>query len=249
MTRWLIVALAILPHCTGCLYYAYPTVSHVPDLTVPNPDGSVHAFRVDIDRTERAPQPLLTQYTLSRLPIDSHGQIPGQLEVAATTGVLNPLGVTEAGQHERSQYTMVVRLYRPGSRTQEVKSWEKTRNLNWIPAPDLLAQEQAIDDLLAVPATPDQPVRGTWWDLKNENTPRNAPTYPAESRSPTPLGLQPGTISWEHRKTLQFAASEYQRLAGSPVAAAPNMQAARDRMRAKAQWLNSYADQPPAEAR
>ena len=54
MNRWLVLAVALLPN-TGCLYYAYPGLAHVPELKVENRDGSVKAFRVDIDRTERPP--------------------------------------------------------------------------------------------------------------------------------------------------------------------------------------------------
>jgi hypothetical protein len=228
MSRWLFL-IALLPHCTGCLYYAYPTLSHTPELAVDNKDGSVQAFRVDIDRTERKPLAPITQYTLTSIPLDSRGLIPSQLELAPATGVLNPLGVVEGGQHERSLYTMVVRLYKPGFRTLEVKAWEKSRELQWFPAPDLLAQEKAIDDLLAVPATPDQPSRGTWWELKDEKLPG--------------LGLQPGSVSSSQRKALEFGATEYQRLACTPIASSPSMQIARERLQQKANWLRHYAQQ------
>lgn len=230
MSRWFVL-IALLPHCTGCLYYAYPTLTHTPELAVDNKDGSVQAFRVDIDRTERKPLAPITQYTLTSIPLDSRGLIPSQLELAPATGVLNPLGVVEGGQHERSLYTMVVRLYKPGFRTMEVKAWEKSRELQWFPAPDLLAQEKAIDDLLAVPATPDQPSKGAWWELKDEKLPG--------------LGLQPGSVSSSQRKALEFAATEYQRLACTPIASSPSMQIARERLQQKANWLRHYAQQMP----
>jgi hypothetical protein len=228
MSRWLFL-IALLPHCTGCLYYAYPTLSHTPELAVDNKDGSVQAFRVDIDRTERKPLAPITQYTLTSIPLDSRGLIPSQLELAPATGVLNPLGVVEGGQHERSLYTMAVRLYKPGFRTMEVKAWEKSRELQWFPAPDLLSQEKAIDDLLAVPPTPDQPSTRTWWELKDEKLPG--------------LGLQPGSVSSSQRKALEFAATEYQRLACTPIASSPSMQIARERLQQKANWLRHYAQQ------
>src|SRR6202167_2697288 len=53
--------------------------------------------------------------------------------------------------HERSQYTLLVRLYRPGFHTMEVQAWEKTRDLNWTKAKSLLEEEKAVDLLLAVP--------------------------------------------------------------------------------------------------
>jgi hypothetical protein len=227
MKRWLVLVAVLLPHCAGCLYYAYPTLTHTPDLAVDNKDGSVQAFRVDIDRTDRQPLPPLTQYTLSSIPIDARGLIPSQLELAAATGVYNPLGVVDGGQHERNQYTMLVRAYRPGYRTTEVKAWEKSRPLQWFPAPDILAQEKALDDLLAVPSTPDQAAKGTWWELKDEKMPG--------------LGLQPGSVSPGQRKALEFAAGEYQRLARTSAAGSPGMVTVKKRLEQKAGWLSDYA--------
>ena len=70
MPRWLFM-IVCLPFCTGCLYYAYPTLTHTPELAVENRDGSAHAFRVDIDRTDRKPLAQVTQYTLTAIPLDS----------------------------------------------------------------------------------------------------------------------------------------------------------------------------------
>ena len=123
----------------------------------------------------------------------------------------------------------------------EVKAWDKSRPLQWLPAPDLLAQEKAIDDLLADPATPVPPTLGRgvinpennrWWNQKDQKSP--------------PLGLQPGHVSPSQRHTLEFAAGEYQRLASSPPALAANMQANRERLQQKAIWLQRFAVQPPA---
>lgn len=243
MPRWLAL-LFVLPQCTGCLYYAYPTLAHTPDLVIDNHDGGAHAFRVDIDRTERKPAATATEYTLSRIPIDTRGLVPSQLEVASASGVYNPLGIGDVKEHERSVYTMAIRLYRPGSQTMEVKEWDKSRPLQWMPAPDLESQERAVDYLLEDPERPD-PARpnliiatgvrtllpDTWWQQKDRKTP--------------PLGLQPGNVSFSQRKTLEFAASEYQRLASSPPALAANMATTRERLQQKAIWLQRFAVQPP----
>jgi len=232
--------LALLPQCTGCLYYAYPTISTTPELAAPTPDGSVHAFRVDVDRVERKDTPTATEYTLMRIPLDRRGHIPSQLELAPATGVWNPLGMGDVKEHERGQYTMLVRLYRPGYRTQEFKSWDKSRPVDWVEARDVLAQEAAIDDLLADPEPrPTQAVqlvgrsampKSTWWEQKDSKIP--------------PLGLQPGITSPSHRAVLVFAASEYDRLANSPLVNAANMEV-RERLRAKANWLRAFSEQVP----
>ena len=52
MKRWLFL-LFVLPQCTGCLGYVYPSVAYTPEVVVPNQDSSAHAFRVDIDRSDR----------------------------------------------------------------------------------------------------------------------------------------------------------------------------------------------------
>ena len=227
MKRLLILVAVLWPNCTGCLHYAYPTAIHVPELTVPNPDGSVHAFRVDIDTTERPPEGVKTRYTLSRIPIDARGQIPSQLEIAPATGVLNPFGFKDTTV-EHNQYTMVVRAYRPGYKTIEVKAWEKSRELQWMPAADLLAQEKAIDDLLGAPGGDD---KIPWW-----------PGLASRELTPT-SPLQPGGASSLHRQALQFASGEYNRLAKSPLASAPTMQDVRQRLTQKAVWLWRYADE------
>jgi hypothetical protein len=248
MKRWLML-LFLLPQCTGCLAYAHPSVIYTPEQPLPTPNGSEHAFRVDVDRTERKPAPTSSEYTLMRIPLTANGIIPSQLEIAPTTGIYNPFGIGETKEHERSSYTMLVRVYRPAFRTIEIKAWDKTRELQWVAAPDLAAQERAIDDLLVDPALPvdhnmgSGPIRAktleeaaqlgqlTWWEHK-------------ELKSP-PLGLQPGSVASSQRSALEFAASEYQRLANGPAASSQNMQAVRERLQQKAIWLRRYAEQPP----
>ncbi len=245
MKRLLLLAAVLLPHCTGCMAYAYPTLVHVPELAVPNPDGSVHAFRVDIDTTTTAPNTVKTQYTLSRIPIDARGLIPSQLELAPATGVYNPFNITGVNE-EKSTYTMLVRAYRPGYRTIEVPAWDKSRELMWLPAADLAAQEKAVDDLLAVPGGTAQ---STWWDLREKKADKSDLNFVTHQLTVTAIygGLQPGSASSMHRQALQFAASEYGRLANSPAANAPTMQPVRERLQQKAIWLKRYADETPRQ--
>ena len=239
MRRWLAL-LAMLTPCTGCLYYAYPTAAYTPDLTIDNRDGSAHAFRVDIDRTERKGAATSSEYTLTRIPVDTRGFIPSQLEIAPVTGVYNPLGMGDFKEHETTKYTMTIRVYRPGYRTIEVKAWDKSRPLDWVKVADFAEQEKAIDDLLADPevhsATPGmtqftQLGEKTWWDQKDSKTP--------------PLGLQKGYVSPSQRASIEFAANEYSRLANGQAAASSEMAATRTRLQAKAIWLKKYAVEPP----
>ena len=227
MNRWIVLFALLMPNLSGCLTYAYPTLTYLPEVTVPNLTGNVRAYRVEIDQTQGKPQPF-TQYTLAEIPVSSRGVIPSQFEVAAASGTYNPLGVIVGPAHERSEFTMLVRLYRPGQRTQEVKAWDKARELPWSPAPDLAGQEKAVDDLLAIPG---QAPTVTWWDLRDVKTPG--------------AGLQPGGVASGHAEALRFASNEYQRLANSPLANAPGAQAAfRDRLRSKSVWLRTLAERP-----
>lgn len=241
MKRWLL--LVVLANVTGCMPYVYPTLSHTPTVAVPNQDLSVHAFRVDIERTERHPGPASCEYTLSRIAVDERGMIPSQLELAHASGTYDPFSLMGRATHERTKYSMLIRLYRPGYRTMEVKEWEKSSNLNWVQAKDLTEQERAIDDLVServsrdesylINAAPGLTQRDpSWWELKDQKS---------------ALGLRAGLHApASHRQTLFFAASEYERLAMSPAAAQPNAQAIRDRLRAKGAWLRAYADAAPA---
>jgi hypothetical protein len=226
MLRRLIFVLILAPNLTGCLAYAYPDLVYTPQQPIENEDGSAHAFRVDIDTTERKPQPSTVQFTLMRIPIDRGGLVPSQLEIAPATGVYDPLKIGSGAEHERNLYTMNVRLYRPGYQTKEVKAWDKTRSPKWAPAPDLLSQEKAIDDLLAVPGS--EFSKGTWWEAKEK------PSF------------QPGTVSKSQYESLMFVSSEYQRLASSPAAGSANMIAVRERLQQKAIFLRDYAEPLPA---
>jgi hypothetical protein len=232
--------LLLLPNCTGCLYYAYPSVTHTPELIVKNDDGGAHAFRVEIDRTEKKPAPPSTEYTLMRIPLDRRGVIPSQLEVAPTTGVLNPLGWVDGQPHERSQFSLLVRVYRPGFQTIEVQAWDKSHELQWTPATDLVAQELAIDDLLADPAIP---LTKNPWKNQTGNGARQVRWWEQKDQKSPPLGLQPGSVSPSQRSALVFAASEYERLANSPAASTLNLQPHRERLQQKAIWLKRYAEQ------
>ncbi|MBI3822074.1 MAG: hypothetical protein HY289_05260 [Planctomycetes bacterium] len=244
MSRWLFM-LAVLPICTGCLGYGYPTLVYTPNVPIEKNDGSIHAFRVDVDKTDRKPLTQVTHYTLAKIPLDSRG-VPSQLEVAFASGVYKPLEGNDAVKHERNDFTMLVRLYRPGYRTITVQAWDKSRELHWQAAPDLLAQEKAIDDLLAVPAFADQLTKATWWELKDEKMPVR-PSFdfatPMTVEKAPVLGLQPGSTSPTERRALEFASSEYDRLARSPAASSPSVQTHRERLQQKAIWLKRFADQ------
>ncbi len=224
MLRRLMLALVLVPNLTGCLAYAYPDAVYTPQQPIDNEDGGAHAFRVDIDRTDRKPKPSTVEFTLMRIPIDRGGLVPSQLEIAPASGVWDPLHVGGGIEHESNRYTMVIRLYKPGCETKELKAWDKARSPKWAPAPDLLSQEKAVDDLLAEPGGDG---KGTWWDLKEK------PSF------------QPGTVSKAQREALLFASLQYKRLSDSAAAHAANNSAVQQRLQQKAIFLQRFAEPQP----
>jgi hypothetical protein len=228
MLRRLVLAVLVAPLFAGCMPYVFPTMAYTPEQPIENEDGSAHAFRVDIDRTERSARPTAVEFTLMKIPLDTRGIVPSQLELAPASGIYNPLHVGDSAEREHNAFTLHVRLYRPGYETKEIRAWGRAQSPKWVPARDLLAQEKALDDLLAAPTDP--PAATTWWDAK-EN-----PSF------------QPGTVSVSQHDALMFASGEYQRLANCPMANAATMSAVKQRLIQKALFLSSFADQKAVPA-
>jgi hypothetical protein len=188
----------------GCmpLGYAYPKVSYIPPGTVgPAPRKEVRAFRVDItdddnslDFTEK------DSYVLSRLPLHSDGSYDPQTKVAVDYGFLlfGMADVIDAARH----HTILVRLYRPGYHTVEIEPWKTNERIQWVEAPKVIEQEQAIDDLVST------------WKTTPERL-QNKAAYEGFVPPRDPIVfryLAPGSTSEEHRHALLFAAAEYSRL-------------------------------------
>ena len=76
----------------GCIpfvpvYYAYPTVSHVPALTGVLPRDEVQAFRVDvIDQMNCVDFDDQDQYVLSPVSLSRNGKVPSQSSLAFDCG-------------------------------------------------------------------------------------------------------------------------------------------------------------------
>ncbi len=221
MKRTTLLGLLFLPLLAGCLYYAYPTFSHIPDLQVPNPVGDVHAFRVDTDPRGFTGHPAVT---IARVPVNSAGAVPGQLEIGHEMGYVNFRGERE---HTKQRHAIILRLYRPGCDLIEVKTVDKQTPIDWHPVKDFTAQERAVDALTALPSGCGATTPDDWWT-------RNAPI----DENP----LQAGGVSPTEREALLFASSEYERLARDPQLDRYDQQPTRDRLRAKAAWLRRHAE-------
>ncbi len=187
----------------GCmpLGYAYPTVSYVAPFRVQAPRDEVHAFRVDVvDDDNSTETHERDRYVLQPLPLHRDGSCDPQMKVAVDYGwILNSFALYYEG---RTHHTMLVRLYRPGYQTIEIESWQKDMKVKWVEASALDEREQAIDDLIS-----------TWNTTPARIQNRVARTGFVPPRDPLVFHyLAGGSASDEHRRTLQFAAKEYERL-------------------------------------
>src|SRR4029077_15165283 len=144
------VALAFLSCLSGCLVpYAYPKISWTPSVSVRANPEEVRAFRVDVtgDVVDIGES---DRYTLSPITPISGDREPSQARISLEYGYyVVGIALNYPVHHGHST---LLRLYRPGYQLVEIKSWEFPGKIAWIPAPDLAAQEKAVDDLLSVPS-------------------------------------------------------------------------------------------------
>jgi hypothetical protein len=231
-------AVLLGPLLAGCdtlvpLYYAYPSVTHVPPLPVKATDDGVQAFRVDVvDQDNGVNFPEEDSYVFTPVALGPDGKVPAQTRVALDYGwVLSRDGQVHDGQ---TRNKVLVRLYRPGWQTAEYRpSWDKVSGVAWKAAADPEAQEKAVDDLLSTWATDFQGQRQVRPQAGKKPAP--APDYTLVFRN-----LAPGSASPAHRQVLQFAADEYDRLLVQ-LGSDPRAQEQRTRLTAKVQWLRDRA--------
>jgi hypothetical protein len=219
------LSLAFLSCLSGCLPYVYPKVSWTPSVSVGTNPEEVHAFRVDVtgDVVDIGES---DRYTLARLtPTGNHE--PAQTRVSLEYG-LYVVGIA-LNYPIHHGHTTLLRLYRPGYQLVEIKSWELPGKITWTPAPDLAAQEKAVDDLLNVPTIgPRLGLSGNWLDKDLQGN----------------IALQPGWVSAKHREALLFAASEYDRLALLTPNASEQDRQIRARLLSKSNSLRDLANPP-----
>ena len=122
MGGWLVLLLA------GCmpLGYAYPTLSSVRPARVGPARDEVRAFRVDVaDDDNCLDFEENDRYVLSALPLHHDGSFDPQRKVSVDYGWLwNCISVVYNGS---TNHTIMVRLYRPGYRTLQLRIVAKRR--------------------------------------------------------------------------------------------------------------------------
>jgi hypothetical protein len=190
----------------------------------PVPDR-VYAFRVDVkDQDNCIDFPSEDRYVLHEMSLNAdHRSLP-QVKLALDYAwVWNCIALTFSGE---THHTLKVRLYRPGWQTVEIQSWQREGRAQWREAPDLAAQEKALDDLASTWETESFVTKGRY----KSGRPEDAALFQR---------LAPGSASRAHKKALLFAASEYDRL--TKVAEANRDGAGRDRLAEKAKALQELA--------
>jgi hypothetical protein len=145
---------------SGCVvpFYAYPTASFVPPVSVSAPLSEVHAFRVDCTRETGTAWDYLTpagtdydaKYKrLTEVPISKDGRISPLFMGAIASGrYVSGIGVEYTGH---TTHTVSLVLYRPGFELVTIHGWEMLPTVNWRPCKDMRAQVKVLDELF--PAT------------------------------------------------------------------------------------------------
>jgi hypothetical protein len=132
----------------GCkIPYAYPKLEHTPSVKLDSAPGEVHAFRVDRSRSIVDAGATVSE-SLREVPIRDANEIQAETKPSATYGIA-VVGFALNYLIQRD-HTVEVRLHRPGFESVVIRPWEHVDQVQWKPAVDFAAQEQALDGLLSL---------------------------------------------------------------------------------------------------
>jgi hypothetical protein len=128
-------------------YCAYPAFDYTPRVKIDSAPDEVRAFRVDMCKraTDVSPFRAPFEECLSEIPVANYDEVPAQLKPSITYGVIVLAVALNYGTH--TSHSLALRLYRPGYELVEIRTWERANRVDWNPASDLNAQEQALDRL------------------------------------------------------------------------------------------------------
>jgi hypothetical protein len=196
-------AFLVLPFLSGCLAYGYPSVWQTPPLSLP--DDDVRAFRVD-SQWKRGGAVIAGWFEIAQsieeIPVVAARVEPQKDAYFSYYYLLFPF----TGTTSRS---MSVLLYRPGFQTVEISErpwWRlpgqaRPEQVVWREAPDLAAQEQALEKVAS---------QGARWAHRSKGVLEfAAQEYARLAEGP----LARGSGMAEIRDRLLAKAQEYQALA------------------------------------
>lgn len=215
------VGLMLCVVAVGCvpIGYAYPTLAHTPSVPLGLGQDEVYAFRISVAEDKHSSDQ--DEYVFSAVPLTRKGDLPAQTRLTFDYGWIWNCIAWSTSDH--THHTLLVRLYRPGCQTVEIKSWEENGQVVWQEAASLTAQEKAVDDLLATLPL-DEAMMGQ-----------------SERRPEGPGILAPGSASKAHKRMLLFAAWEYDRI-GAHAAGSADAEATHTRILQKAKALRDLAE-------
>jgi hypothetical protein len=212
---------------SGCIpfvpcYYGYPSVSYVPGVELGQQKGNTRAIRVDVTENNNSVEfAQNSHFEFTEVPISEKGAVSRQTQWAFDKGwIWNCMTVAYKGH---TGHTLLLRLYRPGYELIEVDSWKSLDHPVWKEAKALEQQEKAVDDLLSTAGPHPNPF---------------VPPLPGRINLDN---LPGGSTSEAHKNVLLYAASEYDRLVQSNLAAEKDAELIRQRMKDKAAKLRILA--------
>jgi hypothetical protein len=226
---WVSLICLFLPACME-VPVCIPELSYVAPVDLGKAATEVHAFRVDvrektvvnIDDNVKSAGGGVSYYEFTPVSLSGRGTVSLQWDVSWAYG-WRCFGIWNYWP-SLTTHSVAVRLYRRGYQTVELRPSEELLD-DWTRAADLEAEEKAVDDLLGVSplesTSPSKPVKGIG--------------------AHSPPALEFGTTSAGHRKTLLFAASEYEWLAHQLSDADAEDQAMRNRLLEKERRLKDLA--------
>ncbi len=209
----------------GCMQIPYfiPEINYAPGVGTGCKSDEVHAFRVDVTQKTEIKEGLaavsgeVVEYQeLTPIRTSAAGATSAQIGLTFATG-WRYVGVVNFTASS-TEHGVSLRFYRPGYQTIVLKPGDGERELDWKKARDLNAQVKAVDDLL------------------NGEKIRKTQTIKVRQ------ALEPGAKSAGHRETLEFAASEFERLARGLSAADAEDRAIRRDLLQEASRLRAIAE-------
>jgi hypothetical protein len=216
----------------GCMEFplCIPEVNYVAPVDLGSSGAEVQAFRVDvtektvvnIDHNLKSAGGGVSYYELTPMRVSASGRTSLQWDASWAYG-WRCIGLWDYWP-TLTTHSVAVRLYRRGYETAELRPGQDGPD-DWTEAPDLAAQEKAVDDLLGV-----SPLKST------------SPLKPVKGIGEhSPPALELGTVSSGHHKALLFAAGEYEWLASQLTDPDAHEQPIRTRLLAKARRLKDLA--------
>jgi hypothetical protein len=212
----------------GCLVpYMYPHLQHVSGFQVPKEGSELYAFRVEASNVIDAGQ-ARPHFMLARLSLDRGEHVPAQTDLTLDYGAFIG-GAMQNPVHQG--HSLSVRLYRPGYRLMEIRAGEPARKIAWQAVEGLEGEEEVLDSLLGLPSLEIPMMLG-----------QKPLPAPVPSKGWMALDLTPGSAGAQHRDSLLFVATEYERLARKVPDYLP-LTEGRGRLLKKARDLKERANQ------